>query len=54
MVFGMPVFGENDVAEEILSLFESIYVFEDVPAVGDTQTSPFAEVVLNIHNNECS
>ena len=54
MILRMPVFGENDVAEEVLSLFESIYVFENVSAVGNAQTSPLAEVVLNINNNECS
>ena len=54
MVLRMPIFGENDVAEEVLSLFESIDVFEDVSAVGNAQTSPFTEVVLNINNNECS
>ena len=54
MVLGMPVFGENNETEEVLSLLESVDVFEDVPAVGDSQASPFAEVVLNIDNNECS
>ena len=53
MAFWMPVFGQQDMVEEFLVAFEFVDEFEDLPALRYLKGAPFAEIVLDVDDDEC-
>ena len=54
MIFGMPVFGEENMWEKFFVFFESVDILEYLSTLRDSKASSFTEIVLNIDYYECS
>lgn len=54
MIFGMPIFGKENMWEKFLVFFESVDILEYLSTLRDPEASSFAKIVLNIDYYECS
>ena len=54
MIFGMTVFGEENMWEKFFVFFDSVDMLEYLSALRDPEAPSFTEIVLNIDYYECS